>query len=361
MKRTNRLLGPIGVIVFLLLCFIPGAQSQVAPNPLSYQSGVPFQLGVGFSFTSSSTQSAAFNVGGLQYFEIVWVPNGTVSGCTLTLDGAPIAGGSFSVGSLVASQTCTSAGSFTTSSATQAAQAKLTPTVTGSGTVTVFVFGFVNNPASSGGGGGAVTQSGTWNVRVQDSLGNGITSNSATQSRSLDVNLVSLFGATHSATNPLFSRYTDGTTAVTACVSAWGVAPTGTQCPGFNANLIVSATLATQVNPSGATGAATSFSSQSALTTAVVAKASSGTLWGFSVTNGAASVCYLQFINAASAPVLGTAAQFSIAIPASATLTSLPGAVSFGFMATGISIGMSTTYNGSTACGTAATAVLFYK
>ncbi len=107
-------------------------------------------------------------------------------------------------------------------------------------------------------------------------------------------------------------------------------------------------------------GAATvTASSQSSLTTAVAVKASFGNLYGFSVTNGAASVCYLQFINAASGPTLGTASTYSFAVPASGSLTVI-GNIGLSHYSTGISVGMSTAYNGSAACGTAATAVIFY-
>lgn len=148
--KWNRLLTPIGVLLFLALCLVPSGQAQ---SP-SYAAGVPYQLGVGFNFTSASTQTGAFNTGGILYYTLVWVPTGTVSGCTLTVDGATASGGSFSTGSLVGSQTCTSAGSFTTSSATFSVFGKITPTVTGSGSVSVFLFGYINNPI---GGGGAST------------------------------------------------------------------------------------------------------------------------------------------------------------------------------------------------------------
>jgi len=96
------------------------------------------------------------------------------------------------------------------------------------------------------------------------------------------------------------------------------------------------------------------------LTTAVVAKASTGNLYGFSVNNGAASVCYLEFINASSAPTLGTNAIFSVAVPATSSVTIMPGSFGVNF-STGISYGLATAYNGSTACGTAGAASIFYK
>jgi hypothetical protein len=176
---------------------------------------------------------------------------------------------------MVASQNCASAGSFTTPSATQAYQAKLTPTITGSGTLSVFVFGYVTNPSGA------------------------------------------------NVTNTV-------TVTPTAIVTS---------------------------------GIAIANSSQAALTTAVVVKASQGNLFGFWVTNGAASTCYLEFINASSSPVLGTNAVFSIPVPATgaAPVIVTPGTYALNNFATGISVGMATTYNGSTACGTAGIAVIFYK
>jgi hypothetical protein len=46
---------------------------------------------------------------------------------------------------------------------------------------------------------------------------------------------VSATAAANTATNPIFLRITDGTTAITAAVSAYGTAPTGTEVMGVNA------------------------------------------------------------------------------------------------------------------------------
>ena len=62
-------------------------------------------------------------------------------------------------------------------------------------------------------GNAAITvANGVLKVGISDSAGNAITSNSATQSRSLDINVVSVLGATMSVTNPAFTSITDGTT-----------------------------------------------------------------------------------------------------------------------------------------------------
>jgi hypothetical protein len=170
---------------------------------------------------------------------------------------------------------------------------------------------------------------------------------------------VTITGALPAGSNTIGNvALTDGTNIVTACISAYGSAPTGTECPATNA--FITNNVAVTVSPSTGAGNALSASSQSALTTAVVVKGGAGGLYGFQVTNSAASVCYLEFINAASAPSLGTAATYSFAVPASGTLTLQPGSYSMSAYATGISVGMATTYNGSSACA-AATAVIFYK
>lgn len=281
-------------------------------------------MGAGFNLTSGAAASNAFNVAGLQYYTAVWITSGSPT-CAFTLDGAPIAGGSFSTGSLIASQNCGTSGSFTTSSAAFAAQAKMTPTVSGSGTVSLFIFGYVSNPAGSGGG--PVTQAGTWTVQP------GNTPN----------------------TTAWLARLNDGTSSMTSDFSAYGTAPTGTFAPGVNAFVTNN-----NVQPGTQVGVALTATPETALTTAVNLKASTANLYGFQVTNGAASVCYLQFINGTS-PVLGTASTYSFAVPASGSLTVMPGTFALSNYATALSVGMSTTYNGSTACGTAATAVIFYK
>jgi hypothetical protein len=208
----------------------------------------------------------------------------------------------------------------------------------------------------------------TPSVKEQDGSGNALTSNSSTQGRSLDFNLVSVLGATHSKTNPLFGNISDGTNSLTADISAYGTAPTGTEALGVNAFITNTVPVSYgsgtfTVSPTAITtsGIAIANASESSLTAAVVVKASAGNLFGFQITNGSASVCYVEFINASSAPSLGTNAVFSFAVPASGTLTLPPGTFALNQFSTGISVGMATAYNGSSACGTAATGVIFYK
>lgn len=175
------------------------------------------------------------------------------------------------------------------------------------------------------------------------------TNQTTTATGVIDVNIVGALGVTNSATNGCYSRLTDNTTAVTAAVSALGTAPTGTSVLAVNSVSL----------PSAAAGAACTLFQNSAVTTAVVVKASAGNVYGFMV-NGGTSGNFLQFINASSAPVLGTAAVVSFQIPSTGILF-LPAAHIAQFNnATGISVGISTTYNGAVA-GTAAAVVVLYK
>jgi hypothetical protein len=244
----------------------------------------------------------------------------------------------------------------------------ITPTWSACGSPPCSVVFHWRGYANSSPNGGTVTQSGTWNVRTQDGAGNALTSNSSTYTSkfALDVNLLGVAGSLFSATNPLFTRPTDGTTAISNCVSAYGTAPTGTECEGVNA-IITSSLVAFNVTPTpnAASAFATLVSSQSALTTAVVVKASAGNVYGAFVVNASASTCYLEFMNASSAPTLGTAAIFSIPIPGSGTnggVINIPsGAMAMANFSTGISVGLATAYNGASACGSAGTATVFYK
>lgn len=157
--RNMRLLLLLGVLALPLSMPTQAiAQTSVPTKVSTYPTGVPFQLGYSFSFIAGATQTTSFNTAGLAWYQMIWVPTGTVSGCTLTVDGSAAgSGGTFSTGSLVASQTCTTSGTFTSAAAVFSTAAKVTPTITGSGSVTVFLFGYVNNPATAGGG--AVTVS----------------------------------------------------------------------------------------------------------------------------------------------------------------------------------------------------------
>jgi hypothetical protein len=149
----------IGLLLFFLLCLVPNGQAQTC-LPVSQGATPPWQLGTKCIFTAASTPVALGNVAGLSYFQIIFVPTGTVSAATLSLDSSATAA-SYSTGGIIAAASIgamTSAGSYANSSAvTPTVFGQLTPTITGSGNVTVVVFGYINNPAPSGGVGGNST------------------------------------------------------------------------------------------------------------------------------------------------------------------------------------------------------------
>jgi hypothetical protein len=104
---------------------------------------------------------------------------------------------------------------------------------------------------------------------------------------------------------------------------------------------------------------------KTSVTTAVVVKSSAGNLYGWAAQNGAtAADCFVEFINASSSPSLGTAAVFSVQMTEFAAAAQqnafymLPVPINF---STGISVGFATTFNGSSACGTAGNITIFYN
>lgn len=185
---------------------------------------------------------------------------------------------------------------------------------------------------------------------VQPLVGNNVqrTNQTTTAAGVVDVNLVGSLGVTNSATNGSFVRATDNTTAVTAAIAALGTAPTGTAVEAVN-NVAL---------PNASAGAACTLFQNSAVTTAVVVKASAGNVYGC-IVSGGTSGQFLQFINASSAPTLGTAAVVSFPIPASGQILIPSGALAMFNNATGISVGISTTYNGAVAGASTAVVVLY--
>jgi hypothetical protein len=160
MTRLKQLL--FAILSIGALCLSAAAQIQpgTGGGNLQQQTGVPYQLGGPLTFISSSPASGGFNVKGLRYWQIIWVPSGTVSSCSISLDSSSNQS-TFTTGGILASGTigsCATAGSYANSSATTPSNVgQITPTITGSGNVTVALFGYVNNPATSGGAGGPVT------------------------------------------------------------------------------------------------------------------------------------------------------------------------------------------------------------
>jgi len=103
--------------------------------------------------------------------------------------------------------------------------------------------------------------------------------------------------------------------------------------------------------------------SKATLTASVNVKATAGNVYGVFALNGAASTCWVQFINSATAGTLGTGVIFSVPLPASTTTPVYLPPTSFPLaqFTTGIAVGIATTPTGSAACGTGGNVVTFYK
>ncbi len=525
----KKLFVPIGLLLFFMLCLVPSGQAQTCVA-VSQGTTPPWQLGEKCTFTSSSSPVNIGNVSGLNYFQIFFVPSGTVSAAALSLDssatGLPSSRTTGGIISAAIIGSLTAAGSYTNSSAsTPTVYGQLTPSITGSGNVTVVIYGYINAPASSGGAGPAsnvsvtnfpttqqVSASGNFNngsigtngstapgsstlaagknsgnavplavdssgnagVNIQNATATSAPTNiTSTQAVSVTVGGASIvqFSVTGTWTGTLQPKTSvDGTNYTNAVVwttlpfsaSQATVTANGTFCAivaGANifevlGNTVATGTAVVNINATPGVGCpspslqgiyqsalptlssgnwsgievdvngqvrlsshmsgttagtapnstdiiggmyngtttpsptagqslplqlgpqgqafvagepennslnATKFSPQSALTTAVVVKASVGNVFGFAIMNLSGSVCYLEFINAASGPALGTNAAFSIPIPANTPFTVWSGFAGMGNFSSGISVGMATTYNGSTACGSAAAGVIFYE
>ena len=101
---------------------------------------------------------------------------------------------------------------------------------------------------------------------------------------------------------------------------------------------------------------------KTSLTTSVNVKASVGLVYGVFALNGAASACWVQFINSSGAGTLGTGVVFSIPLPASTTQPVwLPFQPPVGGFGQGIAVGIATTAGGASACGTAGNVVVLYR
>src|SRR5579863_339919 len=82
--------------VFCILALLAAAASHgnaqgiVGPGATKLQqsSGTPWQLGGDWKFNSASTATLGFDVRGISYYRVLFVPIGTVSGCGLSIDSA---------------------------------------------------------------------------------------------------------------------------------------------------------------------------------------------------------------------------------------------------------------------------------
>lgn len=160
--KSKRWFAPIGVLAFLLLCFVPNGQAQCAQ--VSQPASAPWQLGLQCKFNASSSPVNIGYVPSLTYWQIFFVPSGTVSAASLSVDSSTTGlASSWSTGGIIPAATIgslTSAGTYANSSATAPTNfAQLTPSITGSGSVTVVIFGYINNPQSSSSIAGSVSVS----------------------------------------------------------------------------------------------------------------------------------------------------------------------------------------------------------
>lgn len=217
MKRKQGFITILGVLAFLLLCLVPNGTAQQIGTPISQAEGPPWQLGLLWTFNASSSSTSAFNVAGLSYYRILWVPSGTVSGCSMSIDGAAAPGGAFTTGGILSSATigpCTSASMYvTTSAAGIAVLGQITPTITGSGSVTVVLFGYTDNPAAGGsiGGSVAVTNFPATNTVIQPSGTNLHTVIDSLPSLAPGTNNIGGVTANQSLATAGYGKVTDGT------------------------------------------------------------------------------------------------------------------------------------------------------
>ena len=150
MKQTiSRYFGPIGVLIFLALCLVPNGQAQASGcTPLTRGIVPPYQVATVCTFTSTSSR-VTISSPGITYWRVIALPAGTISACTLSLDSSAN-GTTFTTGGVIAAATigsCASAGMYVATTATTPTLfAGINPSVTGSGTLTVVLLGYVNKP-----------------------------------------------------------------------------------------------------------------------------------------------------------------------------------------------------------------------
>lgn len=176
MKR-NRLFLPIGLIVFFFLSLgLTQAQSCVqntqGANPA-------WELGLVCQFSASSAPFGGFRTNGIIYWQISWVVNGTISSASLSLDSSTTGlSGSWTTGGILSAATIGSLATtghygLNSSPTTSSNYGQLTPSITGSGIITVTLLGYSESPslpsgaqgkavANSNGGAAYSTQGGTF-------------------------------------------------------------------------------------------------------------------------------------------------------------------------------------------------------
>lgn len=130
---------------------------------------------------------------------------------------------------------------------------------------------------------------------------------------------------------------------------------------GSNLDGTTAGILDVEQRPSTSTNVALTTTTKATLTTSSNVKASAGNVYGAFARNGAASLCWVQFINSSGAGTLGTGVIFSVPLAASAVVHLPPGGLALANFSSGIAVGIATTATGNTACGTAGDVVVFYQ
>lgn len=135
-------------LISFLFLFTVLSFSQNLPNPM-YATGSAFNYRAVVTCTSAGcslppiTTVATSVWQGMGKFKLSWTVDGSPT-CAVTLDSLSNQAASRTVGGLIASQNCGTAGSFTMPSATFVNFFKLTPTITGTGSVTFTLTGYFN-------------------------------------------------------------------------------------------------------------------------------------------------------------------------------------------------------------------------
>ena len=242
MKRTRYLL-PVGLLLFFALCLVPATEAQSCVQ-LAQGATPNYVLGLKCTFNSGSAPFGAFSTSGIQYWQVVFTPSGTVSGATLSFDssvtGIPA---SWSTGGIIASGTIgamTSAGHYgpNSSPTTPSNYGQLTPTITGSGSVSVILYGYTTNPVA--GGGSCVATVGTLTSACGTTKGtlatvtDGSTTSDCTVGSGTNANACIYTGAAwafagSAAGAPAFNTVTAGTNTTALAIGTGGsLAPSGT-------------------------------------------------------------------------------------------------------------------------------------
>jgi hypothetical protein len=151
MKRTRFLFLLAGVFLLSLRA----AQAQSCAQYTQGQAP-PYELGLICQFTATSAPFGAFKTNGVLYWRVSWVPSGTISSASLSLDSSTTGlSGSWTTGGILAAATIgsiASAGNYgpNATATTPSNYGQLTPTITGSGSITVVLLGYSENPNSAG-------------------------------------------------------------------------------------------------------------------------------------------------------------------------------------------------------------------